>query len=144
MEGKGWRARMSRCFDRNTPPELQPIDNEIVKLGGTTSASNLSHSQLQAQKSAVSIEQRIMELVEDNRRLAYEREYFDRLTENTMSILPQVVYHVEALSVSTRKYIARVDRVKVRKETLNEARFGVTPLTPSTAQGSPPKRATRA
>ncbi|PTD02482.1 hypothetical protein FCULG_00012849 [Fusarium culmorum] len=90
----------------------------------------MSQSQVQAQKAAVSLQKRIAELVEDNRRLAYEREYFDRLTENAMGILPQVVYHVEALSDSTRKYIARVDRAKVRKESINEVRFGSTPSAP--------------
>ncbi|PTD02552.1 hypothetical protein FCULG_00012566 [Fusarium culmorum] len=100
----------------------------------------MSQSQVQAQKAAVSLQKRIAELVEDNRRLAYEREYFDRLTENAMGILPQVVYHVEALSDSTRK----VDRAKVRKESINEVRFGSTPSAPPTGHGSSAKRATRA
>lgn len=123
---------------------LQPIDDAIIRLGGTTSAFNLTQGQLQAQKAPVSIQERIAELVEDNRRLAYEREYFDRLTENAISILPQVVLHVEALSASTSKYVARVDLAKARKENVNEVRFGVTPLSSPTAQSSSNKRATRA
>ncbi|WQF90536.1 hypothetical protein CDEST_15550 [Colletotrichum destructivum] len=58
------------------PSQPTDIDNEVVALGGTTHAINLTESTIQSQKAPVSREKRLEELVRDSGRLRQELDYW--------------------------------------------------------------------
>lgn len=108
MEEKGWRDRISRCFDQKAPSCRQPIDEKIRELGGSTSAFYWLPDEVQAQKEPISMQEQISSLIECNYRLSCELECYSRLNEGVWAIVPQVASHVDDLSLGIERYVSKM------------------------------------
>ncbi|KAI5465171.1 hypothetical protein BGZ63DRAFT_422123 [Mariannaea sp. PMI_226] len=109
MDKKGWRARISRRFDK--PPLCQQIDREIRDLGGTTSAFDYMEDEIQAEKGDIPIEQRIAILNEENRRLSCELDYYNCLIQDVLiPLTPRILFHTEALCAAAQRSDLEIKR----------------------------------
>lgn len=115
MDTRGWRARISRCFDR--PPPCQQIDREIRDLGGTTSAFDCMEDEIQAEKGDISVEEHTAALEEDIRRLKCERDYYHHLIQDVLiPLTPRILFHTEALCAAAQRCDVELKRTVARSE----------------------------
>ncbi|KAH6868912.1 hypothetical protein B0T10DRAFT_568527 [Thelonectria olida] len=128
MDTKGWRARISRCFDK--PPPCQQIDRDIRDLGGTTSAFDCMEDEMQAEKGSVSTEDHISALNEDIRRLRCELDYYNRLIQDVLiPLTPRILFHSEALCSAAQRCDVEIKRSLAQEERKRDRAMGK-PLVP--------------
>ncbi|GKT48788.1 uncharacterized protein ColSpa_08969 [Colletotrichum spaethianum] len=91
------------------PSQPTDIDNEVVALGGTTHAVDLTDVAIQSQKAPVSREKRLEELVRDSGRLRQELDYWKSVALKGSTFIANVDEAVAQLADIVSRFRSVID-----------------------------------
>ncbi|KAL0930282.1 uncharacterized protein CTRU02_212492 [Colletotrichum truncatum] len=93
------------------PRQPTDIDNEVVALGGTTHALDLTDATIQSQKAPVSKEKRLEELVRDSGRLRHELDYWKGVAVKGSTFIANVDEAVAQLTDTVSRLKVVIDEI---------------------------------
>lgn len=114
------KSRYRRSKHGPRPPSQ--LDEEVKSLGGSTNRLDTTKESIQAQKSPISKEARIVELSREQGRLRSEAEYWRTLVEHVGKCLPRLLFHLQELEEILRTGNAEIERRNREWETRTSVR----------------------